>query len=51
MEIEVNYQVFVNGEWTASSDDLSDVRHYALMYSDEGEVKIYKCITFKTPVQ
>lgn len=41
-EAQTTWEVHVNDEWMAGSDDFSDAMHYAAMYESEGTVTVYR---------
>jgi len=49
-EYEVDYEVICNGEWVAGSTDLNDAKHYASVYSHDGEIEIVEARTYRRPL-
>jgi len=49
-EYEVDYEVICNGEWVAGSTDLNDAKHYAAVYSHDGEIEIVEARTYRRPL-
>jgi len=49
-EYEVDYEVICNGEWVAGSTDLNDAKHYAAVYSHDGEIEIVEARTYRRPI-
>lgn len=41
---DIEYEVVQNGEWQASSTNLVEAKHYALVYGQDGPVEIWKVI-------
>lgn len=50
VDFDIDYEIWVDGEWMAGTDDESEARHYAAMYSSEGKVTVYKVFSIKTEV-
>ena len=49
-EPDVDYEVWQNGGMVASSSNLSDAKHYAAVYSQDGPVEIVEAATFRRPL-
>ena len=39
-EVEVQYEIWQGGAWQASADTLTEAKHYAFVYGQDGPVEI-----------
>jgi hypothetical protein len=46
-EITVEYEIWQNDELVASSSDLTDAHHYAMIYSQNGPVRLVEATTHR----
>ena len=42
IEKQVTYEIYIDDEWQAGADTLDHAHYYALQYSEDGDVEVYK---------
>lgn len=40
--IEIEYDIFCDGDWVAGATDLTEARHYGLQYCEDGDIEIFE---------